>query len=435
MNIRGLDIKKIPGGYHILFLFLIAILLPFRAFGPGSGFNPLPLIIIIWSLIWFLDMSIGWQWPRFRLTLDALLPLGFVLISILSLMYSENLSDGWNKIQVRLALLFMPILIIGRPASRSIVRIVLRSFIISNAIASLILLIRATTRYSEHGWHSYFYSEFSYFLHPSYFALYLLICIIFLLMLDGNLAWPSWLRFTLAAVFFIIIFFTSSRAGILATVIVVLYAFIRSPLIKRVIHRILLIALLFLMSISAFLLNYRTNPTAIDATNALQSTGSPGAALKTVESKSSPARIMIWNSALELIKADWFIGYGIGDAQDMLTAKYHEKGFDGPAAKRLNAHNQYLQSMIETGVPGIIALLLLLLPLKRLAGWRGSRIGIAILAALGIHLLFESMLNTQAGVLLLAWILALMPYLVDFESERAPASSIAHESRMGSSLP
>ena len=76
---------------------------------------------------------------------------------------------------------------------------------------------------------------------------------------------------------------------------------------------------------------------------------------KTTESSAS--RILIWKSSLELIMNKPIIGYGSGDVKDLLIYKYLQNGYFGIAEKKLNAHNQFLQTQLASGIFGLLMLL------------------------------------------------------------------------------
>jgi O-antigen ligase len=71
--------------------------------------------------------------------------------------------------------------------------------------------------------------------------------------------------------------------------------------------------------------------------------------------------------------------------------------------QRLNAHNQYLQTTVALGVIGLLVLILILL-LPALQAYRQNNFPYFVfLVLLGFNLLFESMLETQAGVVFYAF--------------------------------
>ena len=76
-------------------------------------------------------------------------------------------------------------------------------------------------------------------------------------------------------------------------------------------------------------------------------------------------------------------------------------------SKKLNSHNQFLQTTIAIGLPGLIVLLLILgIPLFLF--YRQSDFSAVIFVLLIVfNFLFESMLETQAGVIFFSFFLFL----------------------------
>ena len=72
-------------------------------------------------------------------------------------------------------------------------------------------------------------------------------------------------------------------------------------------------------------------------------------------------RIKIWENAIEVFKKSPIYGYGISNSQDVLLNQYHQVNFRRAFLKNFNAHNQYLQSLIDSGVIGLIFLILMLM--------------------------------------------------------------------------
>ena len=61
-----------------------------------------------------------------------------------------------------------------------------------------------------------------------------------------------------------------------------------------------------------------------------------------------------------LIAEKPLFGYGTSDEKEVLLEAYEQEGFYHFAKKKLNAHNQYLQTGIAVGVVGMLVLMLML---------------------------------------------------------------------------
>ena len=126
---------------------------------------------------------------------------------------------------------------------------------------------------------------------------------------------------------------------------------------------------------------------------------------------SAAIRTVVWKAAWDVGNHNLPWGTGTGDVKDELLLRYKEIGAVHAEERKLNAHNQFLQTFAALGLPGLAALLLLILvPLARLLLPRdpdGSlRACALVLIALNFNV--ESMLELQAGAVFtgfLLWVL------------------------------
>jgi len=135
------------------------------------------------------------------------------------------------------------------------------------------------------------------------------------------------------------------------------------------------------------------------------------------EHRQTNPRVYIWKYATELIVDKPVLGYGVGDAKDKLTNSLkncEELFWDGEKnvplnRKSLNYHNQFLQSWAEVGIAGFLLLLFLMVApffLKNKHPLFLIFVGLTL-----IGLLTESMLERQAGVVMLAFMFPLLASL------------------------
>ena len=119
--------------------------------------------------------------------------------------------------------------------------------------------------------------------------------------------------------------------------------------------------------------------------------------------ESTAERILIWESALSIIKENILFGVGTGDADDALIKTYKTNQYSGVLESRLNAHNQYLQTFIAIGIIGFFVLIgILFIPLYKAIN-RRNILYVFLLSLVTFNLLFESMFERQAGVVFYAF--------------------------------
>jgi len=118
-------------------------------------------------------------------------------------------------------------------------------------------------------------------------------------------------------------------------------------------------------------------------------------------------RKVIWESAGEIISAHpW--GVGSGDANDALKEKYIEKNLLRPLNENLNAHNQYLQTTIATGIPGLILFIVAMLSALWAAVLKPDYGYLLFLILFLFCIITESMLESEAGVIFFSFFNSLL---------------------------
>ena len=115
------------------------------------------------------------------------------------------------------------------------------------------------------------------------------------------------------------------------------------------------------------------------------------------------ARMEIWKISIGLIKQHFMFGVGTGDVKDVFMKAYQQQNLYSIFKKKLNAHNQYLQTFVTLGVFGFSLLVaFLLIPVYRSLR-KGDYLYTLFLLIFAINILVESMLETQAGVVFYAF--------------------------------
>ena len=236
--------------------------------------------------------------------------------------------------------------------------------------------------------YSYFnYVVYSYFMHPSYFALYLTFAAF---IVSSSSLWYSFesvrgkiFSKLIVAVLILNIFILQSRAGLIALFIYLIWIMIGSTLRKTQIimalSGLILIFVLLLFSGRFELISSKIN------------------VLSRHQIKESNIRVSIWQEAIDLIQKKPIFGYSIGDARETMVDVYKVKGIEEAMKEHLNVHNDFLEIGVKLGLVGLLILLLILVYPFFAVSTRDS-IYLFFFLIIGIHFLFESMLERFAGV-------------------------------------
>jgi O-antigen ligase len=120
-------------------------------------------------------------------------------------------------------------------------------------------------------------------------------------------------------------------------------------------------------------------------------------------------RLLSWRFAYEILNENhaWLFGVSPGDAQDMLNAKYRKLNmFTGGLSDNrkgyldYHTHNQFLQALLETGIPGLAAFILICTGLIQLTKKSGDRSMVVLTILLLCYCFADAVLKTQYGIIL-----------------------------------
>ena len=118
-------------------------------------------------------------------------------------------------------------------------------------------------------------------------------------------------------------------------------------------------------------------------------------------------RKAVWTCSLDAIKKNFWLGVGTGDGQDELQSAYEKRQFYFASRhNRFNTHNQYLQTLVNFGLIGFTIWMISLWFLYQ--HYKSSPLAIYLLGCLMFSMLTESMLETNKGVLSMAFVLTVL---------------------------
>ncbi len=337
---------------------------------------------------------------------------------LFGLLYSQNLDYALFDIQMKLSLLIFPLIFSTLDFNffnKEKINKILWAFVFGSLTISVSCLISSFFEYQKTSLLQDFYyirlSDIRLFgfklisKHPSYFAMSLNFSSgIILIKLIENLKKHSLLINFLLIItilfFFIFIFLLSSKAGISSFVLVscsiIVYLIIYKKQYFISLIMVVVIPIIFFFSIELFPHSFDRIVEATEIVNKSEEINK-----NTIDGTAE--RILIWHSALEIIKKNFLFGVGTGDVKDILMKEYKKEHITEAYKQKLNAHNQYLQTSLSIGFFGLIVLLIsLLLPFVD-SFKNGNFLFIIFLLIISFNFLFESMLERQSGVVFYAF--------------------------------
>lgn len=370
-------------------LLLLAFLIPLER-------KLIPPVIILLFVSSLLNGSFKFKEKKGILALAS-----FYVTYAVGLIYSSNFKYGLFDMEVKLSLLLFPLVFfISKIDMKKVADNILNSFIDGCFVASILSLVSAAIQYYLYvDFNSFFYGELALYGHSSYMALFL--CFSSAVIYIRNIKQNNAVKFPLKdvfmlALFSLVIFFLVSKTGIIS-ILLIHFGFIGYLIIK---NKLYLKGTVALVLISTLLFaGYKAIPEVNNRFNELFNT----VLSERVDKNSTSAiRKEIWQTSVNILVQHPF-GVGTGDVKDVLIENYTEVGLNYAAEKELNAHNQFLQTALATGVLGLLVLLVMIIYPLYYAIKNKHIIYIIFLCLMTINFLTEAMLETLAGVVFYAF--------------------------------
>lgn len=340
----------------------------------------------------------------------------FFLLQFISLLYTGNAQEGWKDIRVKTGLLITPLAImLSGPFDRKSRSILLGGYYFTLLAACLYSLSVTTGHYFGSGNGSlFFYHQLVLPLHQHavFFSIFVFAGLIFLLediqrkkMVAGNI-----LPVILVLFFSFFLVLLSSKI-VISSYILYLVFYFTSLLKKNTLNRKIIIGTAIILVISAGAVFFSDNPVSRRFRDII--TGDPAIVQ---QDKFTPGdyfngiqfRLLQWKLVPEILsrQQSWWTGVG-ADAQNFLNQQYALKNMylGDPATgnkgyRAYNTHNQFLESLLTNGIPGLLAFIFIFSTLIRMAWQRKQRETTFIIALLLAYAGIESVFETQYGIIL-----------------------------------
>jgi O-antigen ligase len=331
----------------------------------------------------------------------------FFLWQVVGLLFAESFSTGIERLVKRISFLLFP-LVLFYPGSgiKKNIKMILRLFAISTFLYLLYcfgIALNHSLTVEDHKWifqphppvyfwENYFYGErLSFRVHPSYLSMYIIIALIIVLetLFDKTVSLLLKLISAIVIVVFIVaLYLLSARAGMLAGILILpAYIFLKF-------YRSIPKLVLFLALVSIFFLLVTVAKNNFRVKNSIENLSA-----QPIDSTlKSDARLLIWQSAIGVIEKNLVLGVGTGDATNSLTEEFLARGYSTGFYDNLNAHNQFLEILLENGLIGFILFLLIIVCMIRISISQRNLLLALFIFSTVIFFLFETMMNRLAGI-------------------------------------
>ena len=383
---------------------------------------PLTGGIIIIGLSWIFSFSFKEKLQRFIKNPVAIAFVLLYLLHLLSIFYTENSSEGWNDLRLKISFLLLPFFMMTVQFIYNEQRIfILKFFALLMILMALTDLTHAFLEYLVSGnQETFYYIHLPYLLASKvhyvawYYSFAIFISIYHLISSQSNRAF--WFLGLLILLFSLILL--SSRAFILAFIVVFILTFLKwfkTAKVSRLMWtKILSIAALFILSL-VFIpsINLRLNDTVVELQK-MFGYDTP---------KQTNPRVFIWRYGADLISKNAIFGFGVGDAKGELSvalescdAMFWNGERNVPIQnKNYNFHNQFMQTWAEVGIFGFLILLFIMIHPFLLKN--SHPLFLIFIGLTFIGCLTESMFERQAGVVLFAFMYPLLSGLKKVSDE------------------
>ncbi len=322
--------------------------------------------------------------------------LPFYIVSGLSLWQTSSTHEGMFDLEVKFSLMLFPILFFFLNSKKINYKLIHTTFIIGCATYLLFCITCAGYHYISTDDNShFFYASLTKF-HPSYYAMYICFAFGAMWLLD---IFKIFLKIALSVLMLLALVLLSSKSGILSIVLLLLFLLYHFVVGKNQKFTYCIVGLLLIFF--GLMVTFKSSVSRINqALTAVTTHDSQPAKME-----STSVRLALWKYCCMSIKSDFWKGVGAGDVNMIINKKLNDGGVHLP--NQLNCHNQYFQVFCGLGLVGFISFMVPFIYFLFVYYQNGNTLSFVFILLIGFNFLFESMLETQAGVVFTAFFMSL----------------------------
>lgn len=298
--------------------------------------------------------------------------IGMVLLYLFYLagmLWTENYLLGWEDLLIKIPLLLFPFLFLTLPIERSSFTLVRKSLIFGCLLAVIYCFVKSFQHFLlNHDFQDFYYTTFSYLMHPTYFTMYINLSILFLmqLMLEDKFISRSakWMNGFLFFLFVIVAIILTARIAMLTTfftlIVFTIFEVVQRKKMKLLWPRLAAGAIVILFLFFSLIKVYNRFSQISDVIEKKEDKSALVDTVNHVGYNSTTIRIGLLKNGIAILKDNFWLGVGTGDVIPESVNRLNNSGLHVLAEKSTGAHNQYLQTAVTLG---IFAALLLIVTL------------------------------------------------------------------------
>lgn len=331
--------------------------------------------------------------------------IGLFVLYAISFCFAVNKDQGILQLTTRLSFLIFPILALGMSRGSKLVQLGLKwGFIFGSGFSMLFSLIRAVITEGGFSGDAFHANVYGVNMHASYLALIFIFACALLLTDKSSSKLIKIGKWGFLGLTIVSIFYLRSLGAFVC--IAAIFAVL--PIWKTLKTRnwkwlltLPLYALIFFVGLKSSARISNDVTASLDRVGSWVKSPSNFIESNVNNIESNTVRLVVWTISANMIVQHPF-GVGLGDENDLLMREYYKHGYSGYAERRLNPHQQFLQTGISIGWLGIITLLVLFTYLI-ISSFKTENLALFIGAiCISVSCLFESMLERQVGVIFLS---------------------------------
>lgn len=329
---------------------------------------------VLWIMVFLFRFIAGWNIKLLKeVSRDKYIFLFilFYLIHIAGMIWTQDLNSGLRDLRIKLPILLFPLYFVLFRITVDFYKWICLSFCAGCITACLVCMVNAFLAYQATGDStSFFYTSYSFLIHPQYFAMALNLAI--LISIDNffkrqiTLCTKTYLVIPFVIFMIINIFLLSSKMIIISTIITVPYLILMNAGIIGKTKLAFKVTLLFIAVFSGlFALYVKKYDRFTQVSEAISSTSKIDPfSQDSGYYNSSTIRITEWKLGFDLFKRNAVIGVGTGDIKNETMGIYAETDFKYGMTHFETTASQHLHMGIILGIPGMmLSLAIFIFPL------------------------------------------------------------------------